>query len=107
MNRIHHTAGAIALGLACAMPAMAQGSGSTAGSSQGSAQTAQQSAPDTRSMGAGPGMDDNRSARSDGDRDLGWLGLLGLLGLMGLKRRHHHDDRDTMNRADNRRANTY
>ena len=108
MKRINRTAAAIALGFACAMPVMAQGSGS-AGSSQASqpAQTAQQSAPDTRSMGAGPAMDDNRMARSDGDRDLGWLGLLGLLGLMGLKRRHHHDDRDTMHRADNRRANTY
>ena len=106
MNRLNRTAAALALGFACAMPAMAQTSGTAASSSQQPAQTAQQSAPDTRAMGAGP-ADEGRMESRDTDRDLGWIGLLGLLGLLGMRKRHS-DDHNNPNRADNnRRANTY
>jgi MYXO-CTERM domain-containing protein len=63
---------AISLGLACAVPAAAQTSGSA-----GAGQTSS--------------MDANTRAES-GDRDWGWLGLLGLIGLAGLRRRRDPDD---------------
>jgi MYXO-CTERM domain-containing protein len=69
----------IALTAACALPVMAQTSGTTSSPQTGQAATATQSAPDTRTESRGE------------DRDLGWLGLLGLAGLLGLRRRHPDD----------------
>jgi hypothetical protein len=100
------TAAALALTLsaACAMPVMAQstGAGSTASPPAGTAPAAASTAPDTRSMGAGPSTTDSRPADTrDNDRDLGWLGLLGLAGLLGLRRRHddNHISRDNRTTA--------
>jgi hypothetical protein len=86
---------AAALGAACAMPVMAQGTSSTSQAAK-PAQTSQaaQSGSDTKSMGAGPsGMD--RPVETRDKPDLGWLGLLGLAGLLGLRRNKHDDHRDT------------
>jgi MYXO-CTERM domain-containing protein len=91
MKKLSHIAAAVSLGLACAMPAMAQDSGSA--SSTTTPSTTVQSTPDTQSMGAGPD-DMDTTARTDGDRDLGWIGLLGLAGLLGLRRRHDRHDHD-------------
>jgi MYXO-CTERM domain-containing protein len=68
----------IALTAACALPVMAQTTGTT---SQTGPAAATQTAPDTQS----------RSESRGEDRDLGWLGLLGLAGLLGLRRRHPDD----------------
>ena len=101
--KVSKIATALALGAACAMPAMAQQSGAAAANANpgvSAARSPEVSAPDTRTMGAGPStMDTGRTqARSvdvGDDKDLGWFGLLGLLGLLGLRRKHHdHYDRN-------------
>jgi len=111
MKQISRITAALALGAACALPVMAQDTGSTASGSQSvqstpSSQTMQsapsssdqsmQSTPSTQTMGAGP---DQMDTRSDDHRDMGWIGLLGLAGLLGLRRRHHHDDDQRYNRT--------
>jgi hypothetical protein len=92
MNKLSKAAAVIALGTACAMPVMAQDSGSST-----TTESSATSAPATQTMGAGA-EDMNRG---DTYRDLGWIGLLGLAGLLGLRRRHHHDDH-----LDTRRTST-
>jgi MYXO-CTERM domain-containing protein len=129
MQSISRTAAAVILGAACTLPVMAQGTaggntgagvgassqpqataktnqsptspGSTA-STTGSQSSAGQS--DTKSMGAGPQMDD-RPQGGEKKHDLGWLGLLGLVGLLGLRRKHddHHVHTTT---TDTRRPTT-
>jgi hypothetical protein len=67
----------IALTAACALPVMAQTSGTT-------------SSPQTGQAAAAPDTQSTTESRRE-DRDLGWLGLLGLAGLLGLRRRHPDD----------------
>lgn len=69
---------AFSLGVACAMPAVAQ-------TSTGSTTTGAARAPTTVST------TDRRE-----DRDWGWIGLLGLIGLAGLMRKKDtHEDKRT------------
>lgn len=114
MKKLSQIAAVVSLGVACAMPVMAQttgstgtsggttasstmgsgsmGSGSTAGSSDtGSSSVGSSSTPSTTQMGAGPSDMDRPAERND--RDMGWIGLLGLAGLLGLRRKHHDHDR--------------
>lgn len=120
MNKLTHLAAAIGLGAACALPVLAQDTGTT-GATHGNtaaeaapttplagataapgishtisaSDTGSAGAPSTNTMGAGP--EDMNRAGADGHRDIGWMGLLGLLGLLGLRRRQHHaDDRMDM-----------
>jgi hypothetical protein len=111
---ISRTAAAVILGAACTLPVMAQGTGGNTGAGVGASSQPQATAQtnqsptspsstasttsqpaagqsDTRSMGAGPQMDD-RPQGGEKKHDLGWLGLLGLVGLLGLRRKHddHH-----------------
>lgn len=111
MQALSRTAAALILGAACTLPAVAQGTAGSSGVGKSSQQQTMPSSqpgaaatpstatpstppdasqPDTRSMGAGPAMDD--TPRGEDKKDLGWLGLLGLAGLLGLRRKHddHH-----------------
>jgi MYXO-CTERM domain-containing protein len=111
MKKLTHLAATLALGAACALPVLAQDTGTTGAShgnttSQGEPTTARVSttaapggishtisasdsgsagAPSTNTMGAGP-ADTNRGS-TDSARSLGWMGLLGLAGLLGLRSR--------------------
>ena len=95
MKKLSHAAAVATLGLACALPVMAQGSASSSTASPATSATASPSTmdassnPSTPQMGAGPAEMDRPAERNDGDRDLGWIGLLGLAGLLGLRRKHH------------------
>ena len=89
MKKLSQLAAVVALGTACAMPALAQDSGTS--SSTTAQSTAPTQAPTTQSMGAAPD-DTTMNRRDDSDRDMGWIGLLGLAGLLGLRRRRPHDD---------------
>lgn len=100
MKKLSQVAAAATLGLACAMPVMAQdtstttspSTGTTASSSTMDNSSTPSTTPSTSQMGAGPSdMGDNTESR--GDRDMGWIGLLGLAGLLGLRRKHHDHDR--------------
>lgn len=113
MKKLTHLAVTLAVGAACALPVLAQDTGTTGEThgntiAQGAATTVRAgatpvpgishtiSASDrgsasarTNTMGAGP-QDLDRTG-SDGGIDLGWFGLFGLLGLLGLRRRDHGD----------------
>lgn len=115
MNRLLHMAAALALGAGCALPALAQDTGTTDAThgnttSQGAASsprasttpaginhtisasdTSSAAALATNTMGAGPADLDRPATGSD--LDMGWLGLLGLAGLLGLRRRRDADHR--------------
>ncbi|MEJ5989264.1 WGxxGxxG family protein [Ramlibacter sp. PS3R-8] len=91
MKKLSQVAAVATLGLACAMPVMAQGSATTDTSASTTAPASTVSAtPNTTSMGAGP-SDLNRD--TENDRDMGWIGLLGLAGLLGLRRKRSDYDR--------------
>lgn len=68
MKKISKAAAAMAVGIACAMPAMAQ-------------EDAGQTTSATANI--------ENPATDDDDRSMGWIGLLGLVGLLGLKRKRH------------------
>ena len=92
MKRISQLAAVIALGAACAVPAMAQGTdgahGSAMAASYAPAGTGDPQPPATTTMGAGPrNMADQPQTQDDPHHDLGWLGLIGLAGLLGWRRR--------------------
>ena len=91
MKKLSQAAAVAALGLACAMPVMAQSSSTTATPSSTTSATTDSTTPSTAQMGAGPS--EVRSERVDNDRDMGWIGLLGLAGLLGLRRKHNDHDR--------------
>ena len=93
MKKVTQAIAALSVGVACAMPVLAQ---DTSSSTTASSSPQTTSAPDTTTMGAGPG-DAGMTREADNDRDLGWIGLLGLAGLLGLRRRHHHDDHHRAN----------
>jgi hypothetical protein len=108
MTKLTHLGATLALGAACALPALAQDTGTTGAShgnttAQGEPTTSRVATttppggishtisasadsargPSTNTMGAGP-TDTNRAASND-DRALGWMGVVGLLGLLGLR----------------------
>ena len=85
MKKISKAAAALSLGIACAMPVMAQDSSTTQSTTTPAT---------TQSMGAGPS--DMQRVEVDNDRDMGWIGLLGLAGLLGLRRKKHDDRHDHM-----------
>ena len=87
MKKFSKAAATVSLGLACALPVMAQDS-STASS------TPSTTPATTQSMGAGPS--DTQRVEVDNDRDMGWIGLLGLAGLLGLRRKKHDDRHDNV-----------
>ena len=91
MKKLSQVAAAATLGLACAMPVMAQSSSTTTSPSTTTSASTDSSTPSTTQMGAGPS--EMRTERVDNDRDMGWIGLLGLAGLLGLRRKHHDHDR--------------
>jgi hypothetical protein len=76
MNRLISRASAVALAIACSLPAFAQTTGGGTGGGGTTAQT-------------------NSDRNDDDGFDPGWLGLLGLIGLAGLKRRDTHYDTRT------------
>lgn len=104
MKKLSHRAVMLAVGAACALPVLAQDTGTTGDThgnttARGAATTVQAGAtpvpgishtistsasPRTNTLGAGPQALDRGG--SDGGVDVGWLGLLGLFGLLGLRR---------------------
>lgn len=127
MQALTRTAAALVLGAACTLPVLAQGTaGTNTGQGVGASSQPQATATtnqsttapsnvstttnppaagqsDTRSMGAGPQLDD-RPQGGEKRHDLGWLGLLGLVGLLGLRRKH--DDHVVHTTTDTRRPST-
>ena len=112
MKKLSQIAAIVSLGAACAMPVMAQTTGSTTTPSESttassstmnnsttSPSTTSSTSPSTSQMGAGPSDMDRPAQRND--RDMGWIGLLGLAGLLGLRRKHH----DHVERTDYRTNN--
>ena len=84
-------AAVIALGAACAVPAIAQGTDGARGSAMATSYAPAgmaASQPSATTMGAGPAnMADRPQTQDDPHHDLGWLGLIGLAGLLGWRRR--------------------
>ena len=89
MKKLSQVAAVATLGLACAMPVMAQSSSTTTSPSTTAPSSTVSSTPST-TMGAGPS---EMRRDTDNDRDMGWIGLLGLAGLLGLRRKHNDHDR--------------
>jgi hypothetical protein len=69
---------ALVLGVACALPAAAQTTGSGSSGASGTS-----------------GSTTTTERREDRGFDMGWLGLLGLAGLLGLRRKDDHAHRNT------------
>ena len=110
MKKLSRIAAVVSLGVACAMPVMAQTTGSTttpsdsttaSSSTMNNSTTSPSTAPSTSQMGAGPSDMDRPAERND--RDMGWIGLLGLAGLLGLRRKHHDHVERTDYRTNNAR----
>jgi len=75
LNKMRNSLLAAAVGIACAMPAIAQTPGTGGGGTAGTT----------------GGGDATTTQRSGGYHNWGWLGLLGLVGLFGLRRNHSND----------------
>lgn len=107
MTKLTQLAATLAFGAVCALPAVAQDTGTTGAShgntaSEGTSTTLRGSttpppgishtisasadaarSPSTRTMGAGPADKDESTA--SGDRTGGWMGLVALLDRLGLR----------------------